>query len=307
MRSFVFACVAIVFMVGPAWTEELKDCGLASEEMKRVTERSGVLESEAIITHLTKCLEAGTVSGEIKAFMYLQRARAYAFLELYEPAINDLDQLVSLDPKNEFAYSLRGLIYYRLQQHEQAINDFAQLIGLSPKSSQYHLMRGLSYAALDQNVRAIEDFDQAILLKPDDFNAYNHRGNFYQKQKRYREAIENYDQAIMLAPRHDDAYSYKAWIHATSSSPEWRNGREAVKLAEKALKLASDGNQPHLHSARAAAYAEDGRFNDAITAAEFAIFSARIRLRDFNEPNLQIIADLEAQLALYRQGKPFRY
>jgi Flp pilus assembly protein TadD len=66
-----------------------------------------------------------------------------------------------------------------------------------------------------------------------------------------------------------DALNNLAWIFAASAHPEFRNGPEAVQLAERACASTHD-SQPLLIGTLAAAYAEAGRFDDAINTAQKA-------------------------------------
>src|SRR5947208_5752578 len=80
-------------------------------------------------------------------------------------------------------------------------------------------------------------------------------------------AIEQWETALALNPNDGNAQSNLAWVFATAPDASLRNGSRAVDLAERALKLAG-GVSPILHRTLAAAYAEAGRFDDAIATAE---------------------------------------
>ena len=89
-----------------------------------------------------------------------------------------------------------------------------------------------------------------------------------------------------------------AWVLATNPNASVRNGTEAVELAERALKL-SGGNEPAILGTLAAAYAEAGRFAEALATAHKALELAKRR-------NNQALADiLRARIALYEAGKPY--
>src|SRR5438046_1453543 len=87
-----------------------------------------------------------------------------------------------------------------------------------------------------------------------------------------------------------------AWVLATTSL---RNGIRAVELAERALELAG-GVSPILHRTLGAAYAEAGRFDEAIATAE------RGRALPEREGNRELADEFTAVLAQYRQHQPFR-
>ena len=61
-----------------------------------------------------------------------------------------------------------------------------------------------------------------------------------------------------------------AWVFATSPDQSIRNGAKAVQLAEQAVRI-SGGRIAILFRTLAAAYAENGRFVDAIQTAQRGI------------------------------------
>ena len=84
---------------------------------------------------------------------------------------------------------------------------------------------------------------------------------------------------------------------ATTSDVKFRDGRRAVELAEKGVRLKDDA--PY-RGTLAAAYAEAGRFDDAVTEQERAIEMLRTAGRDDE------VADYQTRLDLHRSGQPYR-
>jgi spermidine synthase len=106
-------------------------------------------------------------------------------------------------------------------------------------------------------------------------------------------------EAMRLRPNDAALLNDTAWMLATNPNASIRNGTEAVELAERALKL-SVGNEPAILDTLAAAYAEAGRFSEAVAAANKALDLATQR-------HQETLADrLRARLTLYKAGKPFR-
>src|SRR5207249_783967 len=90
-----------------------------------------------------------------------------------------------------------------------------------------------------------------------------------------------------------------AWLLATAPQPGVRNGQEAVRLAWRASALALH-LRPRPLGTLAAAYAEAGRFSDAVATAYKAVGLAfRSGERELAERNRQL-------LELYRSGKKYR-
>jgi Flp pilus assembly protein TadD len=90
-------------------------------------------------------------------------------------------------------------------------------------------------------------------------------------QGKVDEAISHYRIACHLPSSASDssAMNNLAWILAASSTPERRDGAAAVKLAARACEL-DHNQQPIFIGTLAAAYAEAGRFDDAVAAAQQA-------------------------------------
>ena len=60
-----------------------------------------------------------------------------------------------------------------------------------------------------------------------------------------------------------------AWILSTDANPDFRNGTEAVRMAERACAL-TGRQDPEKLKTLAAAYAETGRFEEAISTVRTA-------------------------------------
>ena len=81
--------------------------------------------------------------------------------------------------------------------------------------------------------------------------------------------MSRYAHSLLLQPDFPDALDRLAWILATAPQAEFRNGEEAVRMAERACELTGH-QQARLLATLAAAYAETGRFPEAASAAERA-------------------------------------
>jgi Flp pilus assembly protein TadD len=90
-----------------------------------------------------------------------------------------------------------------------------------------------------------------------------------------------------------------AWVLATNPDAQLRNGAEAVQLAERACEL-SHNEEPMFIGTLGAAYAEAGRFQDAVATAKRAhALALQKGLPDLAQRNAEL-------LKLYEAGKPFR-
>ena len=145
---------------------------------------------------------------------------------------------------------------------------------------------------------AIENYRRAIQINPNSLQVMNNLGEALATKGQFDEAIENYRKAIQINPNFSGALNNLAWLLAASPNDKFRNGTEAVRLAERACELTHYGD-PFLIGTLAAAYAEAGRFPEAVTTAEKAEHLAtKIGLPAVATKNRQL-------LELYRAGKPY--
>ena len=140
---------------------------------------------------------------------------------------------------------------------------------------------------------------QTLARDPDSTMVHNNLGILLENQGRIEEAMEHYHQAIQINPNDREALNNLALVLAAGPKAEFRNGAEAVRLAERACELTHYG-KPVCIGTLAAAYAECGRFPEAVAMAEKAEQLA-------TKAGLTAIAAKNRQLLeLYRAGKPYR-
>jgi len=114
----------------------------------------------------------------------------------------------------------------------------------------------------------------------------------------FAEAISDYEAAVRVDPGYALAFNDLAWLRATCSVAEFRDGDKAVEQATKANEL-TNWNKAHYVGTLAAAYAEAGGFDSAVKRQKEAI-----DLLTGQEQELR--GDFEERLKLYQSGKPYR-
>jgi tetratricopeptide (TPR) repeat protein len=135
--------------------------------------------------------------------------------------------------------------------------------------------------------------------QPDDVNSHNNLGVLLVQKHQARAAIAQWERSLSLNPGDGNAQSNLAWVLATAPDDSLRDGNRAVALAESALQLAG-GISPILHRTLAAAYAETGRFGEAIETA------TRGRALADREGNRSLAEELAGNVSRYRQRLPLR-
>ncbi len=81
--------------------------------------------------------------------------------------------------------------------------------------------------------------------------------------------MSHYAHALLRQQDYPEALDGLAWILATDPHAEFRNGMEAVRMAERACEL-NGHKQPLFLATLAAAYGETGRFTEAVAMAQEA-------------------------------------
>jgi cytochrome c-type biogenesis protein CcmH/NrfG len=130
-------------------------------------------------------------------------------------------------------------------------------------------VRGIYQMIRQTYAAAIESLSQALRLNPDDADAHCVLAEILSGQNQKGEAIRHYHEALRVRPDFLEALNNLAWLLATSEDAGIRDGAEAVRLAEHACEL-THYQQTMMVGTLAAAYAEAGRFDDAMATAQKA-------------------------------------
>ena len=117
-------------------------------------------------------------------------------------------------------------------------------------------------------------------------------------QGKFQYALEGYQAALARQPQSPEILNNLAWILATCPEARIRDGAEAVRLAERACEL-TGFRRAVMVGTLAAAYAEAGRFAEAVATAERACARA-------TESGDETLAGRNQQLLqLYREGRAY--
>jgi tetratricopeptide (TPR) repeat protein len=147
--------------------------------------------------------------------------------------------------------------------------------------------------------KAAPHFQKALQFRPELPEYHYKLGNAFMQSGRAEEAIGEYEESLLLRPDYMEARVNLAWILACSPEAVLRNGARAVQLALRADQL-SGGKNPTVIGALAAAYAEAGKFTEAVAAVRRAMQLPGVA------DNAAVAGKLRADMALYQAGSPMR-
>ena len=114
----------------------------------------------------------------------------------------------------------------------------------------------------------------------------------------YRAAVTAYERALKLNPDSIRANNNLAWLRATCPDASYRDGKLALELARKSMRLGEAAGQPKYlyYGTLAAAHAECGKFDQAVIQQQ----------RCINAAPPEHIAAARERLGLYERQQPYR-
>jgi tetratricopeptide (TPR) repeat protein len=162
-----------------------------------------------------------------------------------------------------------GQILTKKNQPAEAAAHFSALLEDDPSDPEAHYWLGRALALQGKIDAAASHFMATLKLWPNSADAHYQLALALSIKQQTAQAIAHYRDALRLAPNHADALNNLAWILAVHPDQKFRNGTEAVVLASRACTLTTN-SQPLIVGTLAAAYAEAGKFDDAIATAQKA-------------------------------------
>jgi len=214
-------------------------------------------------------------------------------------ALKHYREAIRIKPQSPQAYNNIGNVLDDLGQSTEAIAAYHEALKLKPNIALVHNNLGVVLAKAGRYEEARTNFVRAMELKPDDAQAFYLMGTLHLRMNNPREAIGAFESALQFNRNHLKALAYLTRILAASDDVFIRSGKNALPFAERGLAL-SENSDPALLETAAMAYAEVGRFDDAIHAQQ----AATEILKTANES--VALSDALRRLALYQARQPCR-
>lgn len=287
--------VGIYRDLGTLWSDTVEknpESWMAQNNLGIVLQKKG--QQDEAIAHFQKALELDpnkfetqnnlgyslSMSGRLReAFLYLERA-------------------LEINPNYAAAHYNLGNALLRSGRRAEAIDQLQQALELDPSYVPAFSDLGSAFLQTGQVDKSLEHLERALQIDPDYKAAHFNIANTLLQMGRTEEAVSHLQRVLEIDPGDAEAQKNMAWVLATCPNPRFRDGAKAVELAERASKVAS--TNPVMGATLAAAYAEAGRFPDAVATAERALQLA------MNSGNLQMADVIRSHLEFYKAEQPFR-
>jgi tetratricopeptide (TPR) repeat protein len=206
---------------------------------------------------------------------------------------------LAVTSNNDVALNNLGIIFLEKGQLDDAISKLQAAIDLRPENGPAHDNLAKAFLKKGQVAEAMVHYRKLVEIDPENVETRNTVGTALIQQGHVKEAIDQWQDVLAIQPENGNAASNLAWVFATCPEDSIRDGARAVELGEKALRI-SGGKIAMIYKVLAAAYAENGRFADAIQTAQRGAELAT------NQGNPALAAELESSIALYQSGRPLR-
>jgi len=246
------------------------------------------------ISHYRKAFEVqpDALTGQNLAYALLASGQVDDAIFYYQQALELQPDAPSIAYNLGNAFSARGRL-------EEAIAAYRKALELQPTGAAIANTLGNALLTKGNLDEAIIYFRKAIELAPTLARAHNNLGNALIRKSQLAEAIAEYGKTIELQPTNTMTLNNLAWVLAAAPDDAVRNGQRAVALAQKAAQL-SGGNSPEILATLSVAYAELGKFSDAIATAQRALELPAAKT------NPALADSLESKIKLYESHSPFR-
>jgi Tfp pilus assembly protein PilF len=188
--------------------------------------------------------------------------------------------------------------FVQLQYWQNGVTLFGHAIKVTENNGYAYTYLGDALIKAGNFQEGADDLSKAEQLQPRNPEVPARIGSAMMARGDVKSAITYYRRALELDPNLPGALNNLAWIFASNADPAIRNGAEAVQLGERACE-ATHYQTPLMVGTLAAAYAEAGRFKEAVDTAEKA------RQLAMAQGDTKTAQRNEELMQLYREGKAF--
>ena len=215
-----------------------------------------------------------------------------------ENAIGHYIEALRIDSTHAAAHNNFGVALERQGRLHEAIAHYSQALLIKPDYAEAHNNLGISLTKQEKFEEAIYHFSQALQIKSDYVDARFQLAIAFNRKGQTEKAIQQYRTALRFSPDWPEVLNNLAWLFATHKNPRFRDGAQALQLAQTACEL-TDQEQANFLDTMAAAYAEVGQFDQALHTAQKAKHMA------LASGQVEMAKVIEKRMQLYEAGEPY--
>jgi tetratricopeptide (TPR) repeat protein len=208
-------------------------------------------------------------AGVLSVLVFLTRSQ----IQYWRDTVSLFTHAIAVTGDNAGAEAGLGIGLEHEGRLSEALEHDRKALFLDPGDREYRRKVGQVLMQQKQWAEAAEAISSVLTLDANDLAAHEDLAAILPHLKRYAETRQHWEAAAQIAPDNTGVLNNLAWVLATCPEAAVRDGRRAVSLAERASELTGNKTTVILGTL-AAAYAEAGRFDDAIATAQKACASA---------------------------------
>lgn len=249
-------------------------------------------DSETMITHT---LRAGGDSSE--AHFYL--ASVLQGKGKFDEAKFHYMEAYRINPLSHEALCGVGNVLNEQGKLDEAAEQYEKALKMRPDSPMAHHCLADLRMKQGRSDEAIAHYTAALQGNPDLPDAHFQLAGLLAAKHYAAGAMFHFHEAVRLHPNWTEALNNLAWDLATQREDTLRNGQQAEQFAMRAVTLTRN-NDPAALDTLAAAFAEEGRFSDAVRTAASAMEKAKAA----GDTNMAV--DIQSRIKLYQSQRAYR-
>jgi len=191
-------------------------------------------------------------------------------VELWRDTVTLFQHSAAVTTANAATHFTLGVGYQNIGQTNAAIEHYRLATRLNRADPQPHRALAELLSATDQLDDAIAECRAALQINSNDWVARTDLAEILMRTGKNADAIAQLEAALQIDDNSPEALNNLAWLLATDSHPQARNGLRAMQLAQRACELTHFKKTIYIGTL-AASQAEAGRFDDAVATAQIAI------------------------------------
>ena len=103
--------------------------------------------------------------------------------------MNDINQAISIDPKNTLFYDNRSYLWRKLEKFSKAIEDYTIILEIYPDNIKALINRAFCYAKVEDYANAVSDYSTVLKLESNNTHALYNRAISFDKLGQINEVM----------------------------------------------------------------------------------------------------------------------
>ena len=235
----------------------------------------------------------------VEVYRRFSRALELTGRQDFGAAVSEWGAVVEMAPENLQARNNLGLALAQAGKLTEALAELQKAVDRNPSYAAGRNNLALVLQSMGRVDQAIDQWEIALKLNAASGAAHNNLAAALASQGQRAAALAHWRAGLRLEPDRVTALKGAAWILATAPDAKLRDGRQAVAWAQRAAELSGESDAAAL-DVLAAAYAEAGRFPEAVQTAQRALALANA------QGNRTLAEAVKARIAFYEAGIRFR-